>query len=79
MRDFWIAVVVFVLVQGLVIYAAVRFRAKDGDETLPVQVHGNTRLEIFWTVIPALILAAIAVPTVQGSSRWLEPTSPTRP
>jgi cytochrome c oxidase subunit II len=43
----------------------VRFRAKDDDDELPVQVHGNTRLEVVWTVIPALILAAIAVPTVQ--------------
>jgi heme/copper-type cytochrome/quinol oxidase subunit 2 len=39
---------------------------EDDDGSLPVQVHGNTRLEIFWTVIPALILAGIAVPTVQG-------------
>ncbi|MTV24868.1 cytochrome c oxidase subunit II [Nitriliruptoraceae bacterium ZYF776] len=63
---FGIAVAVFVLVQGLVIYSVVKFRRrKDDDGSLPVQVHGNTRLEIFWTVIPALILAAIAVPTVQ--------------
>ena len=62
---FWIAVVVFVLVQGLIIYTAVRYRAKPGDDSLPVQTHGNTRLEIFWTVVPALILAGIAVPTVQ--------------
>ncbi len=62
---FIIAVVVFVLVQGLIIFTAVRFKAKDGDDTLPVQVHGNTRLEIFWTVIPALILAGISVPTIQ--------------
>jgi cytochrome c oxidase subunit 2 len=62
---FWIAVVVFVLVQGLIIYTAVKYRAKDGDDELPVQTHGNTRLEIFWTVVPALILAGIAVPTVQ--------------
>ena len=65
MLTFWIAVVVFVLVQGLIIFTAVRFRAKDGDESLPVQTHGNTKLEIFWTVIPALILAGISVPTVQ--------------
>ena len=65
MLVFWIAVVVFVLVQGLIIFTAIRYRAKDGDEGLPVQTHGNTRLEIFWTVIPALILAGIAVPTVQ--------------
>jgi cytochrome c oxidase subunit 2 len=30
-----------------------------------VQVHGNTKLEIFWTLVPALILAGIAVPTVR--------------
>lgn len=65
MLTFWIAVGVFVLVQGLIILAAVKFRAKEGDDSLPVQVHGNTRLEILWTVVPALILAAISVPTVQ--------------
>ncbi len=64
---FWIAAVVFVLVQGLIIVSIVRFRRRDEDDdgSLPVQVHGNTRLEIFWTVVPAVILAAIAVPTVQ--------------
>ncbi len=62
-----IAAVVFVLVQGLIIYSVIRFRTrKDDDGSLPVQVHGNTRLEIVWTVIPAVILAVIAVPTVQG-------------
>jgi cytochrome c oxidase subunit II len=62
-----IALVVFVLVQGLIIYSVWRFRErKDDDGSLPEQVHGNTRLEIIWTVIPALILAGIAVPTVQG-------------
>ena len=61
-----IALIVFVLVQGLVILAAVRFREKsDDDGSLPVQVHGNTRMEIIWTVVPAVILAVIAVPTVQ--------------
>jgi cytochrome c oxidase subunit 2 len=62
---FWIAVFVFVLVQGLIVFTAIRFRRKRDDDALPVQTHGNTRLEIFWTVIPALILAGIAVPTIQ--------------
>ncbi len=70
-----IALVVFVLVQGLIIYSAWRFRERaDDDGSLPEQVHGNTRLEIVWTVIPALILAVIAVPTVQGIfSQMAEP------
>ncbi len=64
---FWLALVVFVLVQGLIIYAVIKFRQRgEDDDELPKQVHGNTRLEIVWTVIPALILAVIAVPTVQG-------------
>jgi hypothetical protein len=32
----------------------------------PRQLHGNAKLEVLWTVIPALILAAIAVPTVSA-------------
>lgn len=62
---FWVAVVVFVLVQGLVIIAIVRFRRRDGDDGKePVQVHGNTRLELGWTIAPALILVVLAVPSV---------------
>lgn len=60
-----IAAVVFVFVQGLIIYVAVRFREKpDDDGTLPVQTHGNTKLEVLWTALPALVLAAVAVPTI---------------
>jgi cytochrome c oxidase subunit 2 len=59
------AVAVFVLVEGALLYAIFRFRGKPGDPE-PQQIHGNTTIEIIWTVIPALILAAIAVPTVKG-------------
>jgi cytochrome c oxidase subunit 2 len=59
------ALLVFVLVEGVLIYAIFRFRGKPGDPE-PHQSHGNTTVEIVWTVIPALILAAIAVPTVRA-------------
>jgi len=59
------AVLVFVLVEGVLIYAIFRFRGKPGDPE-PHQTHGNTTVEIIWTVIPALILAVIAVPTVKA-------------
>jgi len=61
----WWAFGVFVLVEGALLYAIFRFRGKP-DDPEPQQVHGNTAIEIVWTVIPALILAAIAVPTVKG-------------
>jgi cytochrome c oxidase subunit II len=59
------ALLVFVLVEGVLVYAIFRFRGKPGDAE-PHQTHGNTTVEIIWTVIPALILAAIAVPTVRA-------------
>jgi cytochrome c oxidase subunit II len=59
------ALLVFVLVEGVLVYSIFRFRGKPGDPE-PHQTHGNTTVEIIWTVIPALILAAIAVPTVRA-------------
>jgi cytochrome c oxidase subunit 2 len=59
----WPAVAVLVLVEGLLVYIVVRFRRRKADE-LPPQVHGNTRLELGWTIAPAILLLAIAVPTV---------------
>jgi len=69
--------VVFVIVQGMVIYMAKRFGVKGSDEDteaadynpyndeeFPEQIHGNTRLEILWTLIPTVIMAVVAVFTV---------------
>jgi cytochrome c oxidase subunit 2 len=62
---FYWALGVFILVEGALLYAVFRFRGKP-DDPEPSQIHGNTTIEIIWTLIPALILAAIAVPTVKG-------------
>ena len=43
---------------------AIKFRYRPGKNENPKQIHGNTKLEIGWTIVPALILAVIAVPTV---------------
>jgi cytochrome c oxidase subunit II len=61
---FWIAVIVGLGVIGGTFYVALRFREKPGEERAVKQVHGNSVLEISWTIIPALILAVMAVPTV---------------
>lgn len=60
---FWIAAAIFFLVEGAIVFAAIKFRAR-GRTDEPKQIHGNTRLELTWTLIPALLLAGIAVPTV---------------
>ena len=56
---------VFVAVEGLLIYALLRFRRSAPADQLPPQVHGHTRLEVAWTMVPVLILVVIAVPTVR--------------
>lgn len=63
---FLIAGIVFVGVFGAVGFIVMKFRQRDGDdpEQFPEQVHGRTGLEIGWTILPALILAGVAVGTV---------------
>ncbi|MFI5311966.1 MAG: cytochrome c oxidase subunit II [Gemmatimonadales bacterium] len=56
--------IVFVFVESLLVYTIIRYRKREGAP-MPKAVHGHAGLEITWTIIPALILAMIAVPTVQ--------------
>ena len=61
---FWWAVGVFVVVEGVLIYTLVRFRQRPGGPR-PREIHGNVLLEVVWTLVPALILVAIAIPTIR--------------
>jgi cytochrome c oxidase subunit II len=53
---FLIAVVIFFLVEGLIIYAVIRYRRRPTDTELPPQIHGNNLIEIVWTVVPTIIV-----------------------
>jgi cytochrome c oxidase subunit 2 len=61
---FWLAVLVFIGTQGGLLYILWRFRARPGQE-LPQQTHGNTVLEVGWTIAPAIVLVIMAVPTIR--------------
>jgi cytochrome c oxidase subunit 2 len=58
---FWLAVIVFVAVMLATIVFALMYRERPGREAK--QIHGNTRLEVVWTLIPVVIVVIIAVPT----------------
>ena len=60
---FWAMVVVFVIVEGALLYILIRFRRRSGDG-LPAQTHGNTPLEISWSIAPAILVVVIVVLTV---------------
>jgi cytochrome c oxidase subunit 2 len=47
---------VFSLVMVMLFYALWKFRAKPGDESDGEPIHGNTRLEVAWTLIPTVIV-----------------------
>jgi len=55
---FWASVVVFFGVASLIVYSAIRFRRRHEDDE-PAQVHGNSRLEIAWTLVPLAILLSL--------------------
>ena len=52
---------VFFLVQGLIYYAAIAFRVKANDVSDGPNIHGNTTLEIVWTIIPSVVVVILAI------------------
>ena len=51
----------FLIVEGSLIIALIRFRRKAGDETDGPHIEGNIPLEIVWTAIPAIIVLGLSV------------------
>lgn len=58
--------IIAIIVAGVLVAAIVKFRRKPGDDTLPEQSFGDTRLEIAWTILPTLVVLGITVPTLGG-------------
>lgn len=59
---FYVAIGVFVIVEGVLIFSMIRYRRRKEDG-IPLQIHGNQPIEIVWTIIPAVIVLAIATLT----------------
>lgn len=64
-RLLFLGTAVFVLVEGALVYVVFRYRRTGKETSKPPQIHGHALLEIMWTIIPAVILLFIAVPTVK--------------
>jgi len=60
---FAVAVAIFVLVQVLVLIVAIHYRRRSDDDN-PKQIHGNNKMEIGWTIAPAVLLAFVGFFTV---------------
>ncbi len=64
MLIFWICVIIAVLVFGVIIFSIVRHRKSQG--AVAAQFHESTKAEIIWTIIPFLILVAMAIPSAKS-------------
>ena len=62
---FWWTIGILVLVELLIVVAIFRFRERP-NQPQPKQIHGNVKLEFLWTLIPAVIVLFIAIPTIQS-------------
>ena len=58
---FLVAVAIFFVVEGLILWSVIRYHRKPGDDALPAQVHGNNIAEAVWTIVPTLIVAFLFV------------------
>ena len=52
---------IFLIVEGVLIFSAIKYRHRKGDDTDAEPIHGNVPLEILWTAIPAIIVLGISV------------------
>ena len=55
-----VGAIVFFLVQGLLLYSVIRFRAKPNDLSDGPNIHGSPALEILWTIIPAVVVVLLS-------------------
>jgi len=65
---FALAVAIFLIVEGLIVWSILRYRRRPTDVDLPPQTHGNNIVEALWTLIPTVIvlyLFAISYQTLQ--------------
>ena len=64
MEVFWVCVAIAVVVFGVMIYTLVKFRHSQGAVADTTLVH-STKVEIIWTIIPVVILVAMAIPAAR--------------
>ncbi|MBI4730685.1 MAG: cytochrome c oxidase subunit II [Chloroflexi bacterium] len=74
---FWLISFLFSLIVVTLLYSLVVFRRKKGETGEGVHIEGNTKLEIFWTMIPLFAVVFLAYIGAQslGETRRIDPTA----
>ncbi len=70
-----VAVIVFVVVEGLILYVVLRYRQRTPDDPAPEQIHGNTLMELTWTAGTSIALLFVLVVFWQTMTTLAAPPS----
>ena len=71
---FYVATFIFIVVTAVLMISIFRFRARPGEQRTPRQLHGNTTIEIAWTVAPSIFLFAVLAGTIFTMFNLGQPT-----
>jgi cytochrome c oxidase subunit II len=66
----WLSIIVIVGVGGAILYSIIKFRRKEGDDTIPEQSHGNPALELGLILIAVVLTVAVAIPAMRVHFRY---------
>jgi len=69
----WWVLGIFIVVEAVLFWAVFRYRKRPGEEGVPAQVHGNTPVEILWTIFPIIPIVLVMVPTLQATCALQQP------
>ena len=72
----FILAAIFVIVAGLIVFALMRFRWREGEPD-PHQLAGNRKIEVIWTIIPCVIVVILFALTARTMSLSDPPAPPT--
>lgn len=56
---------IFLLVEGVLLYSAIRFRRRKGETGDGLPIHGSNRLELAWTIVPAVLVIWLGIYSYQ--------------
>ncbi len=69
----WAMVAIFVAVEGVLLYAVIRYRRRPG--VMPSRTHGNLPLEITWTIVPSILILGLGAWSVAALFEIDQPPS----
>ena len=75
----WIVLGILVVVEAFLLYAVFRYRRREGQDGVPEQIHGNTPLEIGWTLLPLVFFIIVMVPPLQTTCALQTPPAGEEP